>query len=311
MLYSKRRKNLGGGRKKRSNRKSNRSNKFRMKGGMLPAVKAGWQWWTTAHDNGHISNIMDKKMQNVDPSVTAKDVGFTGHSMNYEPCPIEEKPLNLDTHEKFMNWYTPQQNIQDECRLTEIKWDNLSKEAKQVEIEKQWSKLTEGQKMLFINADSDAEREYLLYGRLYLSMDADKQKQWKNYTPEQKQLFISTVTNKDLPRTRLQDREINFLSNKDRAAEFLQNPLKWSIMNEEEKNTYMDQHQYVGHQFDFKKGEYNTEWLKTLTEKQRKTLKMFVDKKEIGSIQFFSTPLGQTQLDNLESNIVYNSMSGH
>jgi hypothetical protein len=39
MLYSKRRKNLGGGRKKRSNRKSNRSNIFSMKGGAVSELE--------------------------------------------------------------------------------------------------------------------------------------------------------------------------------------------------------------------------------------------------------------------------------
>ena len=272
MLYSKRRKNLGGGRRKRSNRRSYGSKRLRMIGG-----------------------------------TSGQQAGFTGHSMEYEPCPIKESPPNFDSHEEYMKWYIPLKNIQKECRKTAIRWDDLSKEAKEAEIEKQWGKLTEGQKMLFIRAGSDAERQYLLYRRKYL-MGADALKRWENYTPDQKQLFISTVDNNT--QTQSQEREHDFLSN-NIANEILENPSIWFAMTPEQKKTYMEQHQYVGHRFNFQKGDYDEDWFKTLTSTQQETLNSFVKKNEIGFIQFFSSPIGEMYLDNPNSYSVKSLMSGH
>jgi hypothetical protein len=246
-----------------------------MKGGlnMLTAITSGvHKWWNPKNPT----------------YIKAETVGFTGSKSEYKPCSLKKYTETL-THEEVLNWYAQQQIIQNKCRETEIKWEELTSDARKVEIDKQWSNLRNDIKLLFINADSDDERKYLLYNQRYLHIDTMK---WANYTPDQKQLFITTDNSKN--------DVLRFLSS-DRANEILENPLKWINMTDEEKKTYMIQHQYPGHKFDFETRTFDKKWFEQLTEKQQQTLQGFVKKNLVGSIQLFSSPIGFEYIDNPDS----------
>ena len=212
MLYSKRRKNLGE-RKKRFSR-----------------ILAEQQRITSLLQN-----------------VTAKHVGFTGSESDYIPCPRKGSrnlPANL-TENETIKWFATQKTNQTKCLKTVPKWADLTQEARDAEIEKQWNVLPNYTKMVFVNATSDAERQYLLYNRKYNSRDM---RDWAKYTPDQKMVFISTVHNNTRTPFQWKVAEYLFYTHNDIV---LNNSVKWNKMTDEDKTIYMDQHPYLGQKIIF------------------------------------------------------------
>ena len=99
--------------------------------------------------------------------------------------------------------------------------------------------------MVFVNATSDAERQYLLYNRKYISRDM---RDWAKYTPDQKMVFISTVHNNTRTPFQWKVAEYLFYTHNDIV---LNNSVKWNKMTDEDKTIYMDQHPYLGQKIIF------------------------------------------------------------
>jgi hypothetical protein len=260
------------------------------------------------------------------PAAEAKQAKFPGHFMAYNPCPFEKRPANLhyDTYNKkwYVNkfdrrpdddkqWYMEQLEINKDCMETKYTWDKpgltpkesddekkrqwdiLDHADKEAEIGRQWDNLSTDQKSLFSNAETDDERRYLLYNQNYRNSFIVDPNVWAKYTPEQKQLFISTV-NRDNTQSEFQKRENMFLINetKNVSNEILNDPSMWLKKTEQEKKTYMNQHIFLGHKYNFENKKFHDEWWNEREPEEKETLQSFIASDDILSIQYFSTPNG-------------------
>jgi hypothetical protein len=264
-LYSKRRKNLRGGRRKRSNRKR-KSGRNNMNGGsVLPLTKT---------------------------TVKAK---FTGSQRFYRPCGhLLEGPPNLTQAERSAAYR--------ECLKNAVSWRDLEKEDLETEIERQWNELSKEQQMLFINADSEAEREYLLFNDIYFSINTE---QWNGFTDQQKMVFISTVSNKDRQRTPFQvivHDYLTFISKMGiiENSTIMKNAAMWNAMTEENKKIFMKQHKFNDHRFNYETMTFDEEWFYNLSPGRQCILNSYVAKGDDTAIQYLSSPVGEKYLDTEE-----------
>jgi hypothetical protein len=154
MIYSKRRKNLGGGRK-RSNRSSRQrySKKGRnMRGGS----------------------------SDMEANITPEYYGFTGYQYDYNPCD--------DLKGKWDD--EAQQKIYIDCLKVTPKWDNLDLNAKKNEIQRQWHALPETSRECLIKA-SPEERDFI---HKFVNLNSkDRVDTWENLSPEQKNFLIGIL----------------------------------------------------------------------------------------------------------------------
>jgi hypothetical protein len=169
----------------------------------------------------------------------------------------------------------------------------------ETEIERQWNELSEQQQMLFINAGSEAEREYLLFNDIYFSIDIQ---QWANYTPDQKMVFISTVSNKDRQRTPFQDDYLTFIRKMDRIenSAIMKNAAMWNAMTEENKKIFMKQNKFNDHRFNYETRTFDEEWFYNLSPGRQCILNSYVAKDDDKAIQYLSSPAGEDKYIDTE-----------
>ena len=185
----------------------------------------------------------------------------------------------------------------------------MEKEDLETEIERQWNELSKQQQMLFINADSDAEREYLLFNDIYFSINTQE---WAKYTPDQKMVFISTVSNKDLERTPFQvivHDYLTFIRNMDiiENSAIMKNAAMWNAMTEENKKIFMKQHTFNDHRFNYETSRFDKKWFYILSLDRQSLLNLYVAKNDDIAIQYLSSPAGEKYLSSW---IAYTSPDG-
>jgi hypothetical protein len=156
--------------------------------------------------------------------------------------------------------------------------------------------------MLFINAGSEAEREYLLFNDIYFTINTQE---WAKYTPDQKMVFISTVSNKDRQRTPFQvivHDYLTFIRNMGRIenSAIMKNAAMWNAMTEENKTIFMKQHTFNDHRFNYKTRTFDEEWFYNLSPGRQCILNSYVAKNDDKAIQYLSSPVGEKYIDTEE-----------